>query len=65
MLMRDSLWQIVLESSWYLHAIMRRFLRVVYGNVVLLWCLLTSVLCFNAFSQVLLKTVYANVVFPY
>ena len=34
MLMRCSLWQAVPESSWYFNAILRCFLRAVYGNVV-------------------------------
>ena len=62
-LMCCSLWQAVPESSWYLNAILPCFLRAVYGNVVFLECLLTSVWCFNVFLQGLLKTVYGNVVF--
>ena len=51
------------ESSWYFNVIFRCFLRAVYGNVVFLRCLLTSVSCFNLFLQGLLNTVYGNVVF--
>ena len=54
-LMRCSLWQAVPESSWSFNAILRCFLRAVYGNVVFLRYLLTSVSCFDVFFQALLK----------
>ena len=57
----------VCGSSFWVELIIscnfRCFLRAVYGNVVFLQCLLTSVWCFNAILQGLLKTVYGNVVF--
>ena len=62
-LMCCSLWQAVPESSWYFNAILRCFLRAVYGNVVFSRSKMDAHHKSLVFFRSLLLTAVANLMF--